>query len=205
VKPNGAAFVSGAFERFRFSFFEDTYSARDGLDLSSLAQLSDDERVRAEDMLLAYLPDARAVIGLGVLRAQRAEPALTRLFEAEHNEPSSGLVYLAKALWQIRPDPRWLDAIVDVLGSGTFWPERMSAAEALFDINDSAAVPALIKALDDDESLVRYQSAHALLASHGLPADSDDSEHMIYRLMSGDAARRESGKRDVLAAIAARS
>src|ERR1700758_1003210 len=40
--------MSDAFERFRFSFFEDQNSARDGLDLSSLAQLSDDERVRAE-------------------------------------------------------------------------------------------------------------------------------------------------------------
>jgi hypothetical protein len=49
--------MSDAFERFRFSFFEDQNSARDGLDLSSLAQLSDDERVRAEDMLIAYLPD----------------------------------------------------------------------------------------------------------------------------------------------------
>lgn len=197
--------MSKAFERFRFSFFEDQNSARDGLDLSSLAQLSDDERVRAEDMLLAYLPDARAVIGLGVLRARRAEPALARLFEAERDQPSSGLVYLAKALWQIRPDPRWLSAITDVLASGEFWPQRQEAALALFDIRDSAAVPALIAALDDPEQLVRYHAARALLATHGLPAESDDSGHMIYRVMSKDVARRESGKRDVLAAIAARN
>jgi HEAT repeats len=196
--------MSDAFERFRFSFFEDQNSARDGLDLSSLAQLSDDERVRAEDMLIAYLPDTRAVIGLGVLRARHAEPALTRLFEAERNQPSSGVVYLAKALWRIRPDPRWLSAITDVLASGEFWPERMEAALALLDIRDSATVPALIKALDDDESLVRHHAARALLATHGVPADSDDSGHMIYRVMSKDAAWREGGKRDVLAAIAAR-
>jgi HEAT repeats len=197
--------MSDAFERFRFSFFEDQNSARDGLDLSSLAQLSGDERVRAEDMLIAYLPDARAVIGLGVLRARRAEGALTRLFEVERNQPSSGLVYLAKALWQIRPDPRWLSAITDVLANGEFWPQRQEAALALFDIRDSAALPALIAALDDDESLVRHHAARALLATHGLPADSDDSGHMIYRVMSKDAARREGGKRDVLAAIGARN
>jgi HEAT repeat protein len=197
--------MSEAFERFRFSFFEDQNSARDGLDQSSLAQLSGDERVRAEDMLIAYLPDARAVIGLGVLRARRAEGALTRLFEAERNQPSSGLVYLAKALWRISPDPRWLSAITDVLASGEFWPQRQEAALALLDIRDPAAVPALIKALDDDESLVRHHAARALLATHGLPADSDDSGHMIYRAMSKDAARREGGKRDVLAAIGARN
>lgn len=201
--PGGPPVVSEAFERFRFSFFEDKNSARDGLDLSSLAQLSDTERVRAEDMLIDYLPDARAVIGLGVLRAQRAEPELARLFDAERDAPSSGLVYLARALWQIRPDPRWLDALIDVLASGDFWPQRATAARALFDIRDRAAVPALIEALDDPEALVRYHAARALLATHGQPADSNDSEHMIFRVMSDVVARREGGKRDILAAIAA--
>jgi len=196
--------MSAAFERFRFSFFDDQQSARDGLDLSSLAQLSDDERVRAENMLIDYLPDTRGVIGLGELRAKRAEPALTCLFEAERDQPSSGLVYLAMALWQIRPDPRWLAAIADVLGSGEFWPQRVEAAIALVNIRDPAAVPALTKALDDDEALVRHHAARALLATHGLSADSDDGGHMIYRIMSGDAARREGGKRDILAAIAVR-
>jgi hypothetical protein len=196
--------MSDVFERFRFSFFEDKDSARDGLDLSSLLQLSDDERVRAEDMLIAYLPDTRAVIGLGVLHARRAEPALTRLFDTARNPPSSELVYLANALWQIRPDPRWLAAIADVLAAGEFWPLRAEAAIALVSIRDPSAVPALMKALDDDESLVRHHAARALLATHGLGADSDDSGHMIYRVMSSDAARREGGKRDILAAIAAR-
>jgi hypothetical protein len=36
------------------------------------------------------------------------------------------------------------------------------------------------------------------------PSRSPAAEHMIYRVMSDDAARRESGKRDVLAAIAGR-
>ena len=54
--------ASAAFERFRFSFFEDPYSPRDGLDLAALAALEGDERSRAEDMLLALhgLPDQSA-------------------------------------------------------------------------------------------------------------------------------------------------
>jgi hypothetical protein len=43
-----------------------------------------------------------------------------------------------------------------------------------------------------------------LLALHGLPAKFDDPQHMMYREMSDDTARREGGKRDILAAIAGR-
>src|ERR1700744_2566319 len=104
-----------AFERFRFSFFEDKYSARDGLDLAALGELSGEERTSAEDMLIAYLPDTRGVIGLGVLRSRRAEPKLKAMFEAEQaarlTDPAGwypfGLIYLARALWLIDRDPRW--------------------------------------------------------------------------------------------------
>jgi hypothetical protein len=85
--------ASPAFERFRFSFFEDPLSARDGLEMEALAALEGDERIRAEDMLLDYLPDTRAAIGLGALRSRRAEPALAELFEAEQGTAST--VYLA--------------------------------------------------------------------------------------------------------------
>src|SRR5258706_16442489 len=104
--------ASTAFERFRFSFFEDADSPRNGLDLKALAALEGEERSRAEDMLLQYLPDTRGVIGLGALGAWRAEPALGRLFEAEQGSGSSGQIYLAKDPWQIRPDQRWLKSLL---------------------------------------------------------------------------------------------
>jgi hypothetical protein len=100
--------ASQAFERFRFSFFDDPDSPRNGLDTAALAALEGDERNRAEDLLLQYLPDTRGVIGLGILRSRRAETALVPLFEAERRSGfGSAGIYLAKALWQIRPDPRW--------------------------------------------------------------------------------------------------
>ena len=100
--------ASSAFERFRFSFFEDAYSWHDGLDLAAVAELAGEERTRAEEMLIRYLPDFRAVIGLGELRSRSAERQLAQLFEAERRAGGGPkLVYLAKALWQIRPDPRW--------------------------------------------------------------------------------------------------
>ncbi len=196
--------ASPAFERFRFSFFEDPDSPRNGLDMKALAALEGGERGRAEDMLLQYLPDARGVIGLGALGSRRAEPALVQLFEAEQGSDSGAQIYLAKALWQIRPDPRWLKAMIEVLASADEPMRRLTAAEALYDFRDPAAVGALVKALDDSEGLVRYHAARGLLALHGLPDDSKDPQHMMYQVMSDDAERHEGGKRDILAAIAGR-
>jgi hypothetical protein len=198
--------VSAAFERFRFSFFEDAYSARDGLDTAALAELAGDERAQAEAMLLAYLPDTRGVIGLGELRSRKAEPALAALFETERRvRDSPTIVYLAKALWQIRPDPRWLAAVTEVLASADFDMQRMNAALALCVFRDSDAVGPLVKALDDTAPLVRHHAARALLVLHGLldenGLEQPDGEHMMYRVMSDAPARRDGGKRDVLAAI----
>jgi len=195
--------ASPAFERFRFSFFEDHDLPRNGLDMKALAALEGEERSRAEDMLLQYLPDTRGVIGLGALGSRRAEPALVQLFEAEQGSDSGAQIYLAKALWQIRTDPRWLEAVIEVLASADEPMRRLTAAEALYDFRDPAAVGALVKALDDSEGLVRYHAARGLLALHGLPDDSKDPQHMMYRVMS-DAERHDGGKRDILAAIAGR-
>jgi hypothetical protein len=61
-----------------------------------------------------------------------------------------------------------------------------------------------VKALDDPEGLVRHHAARGLLALHGLPDKSYDTQHMMYRVMSDNAARHEGGKRDIVAAIAGR-
>ena len=210
--------MSAAFERFKYSFFEDPKSAQDALDTASLASLQGDERGQAETMLIAFLPDARGVIGLGVLRSKKAEPFLTEMFDhdlKEHDEAMRdaqrlpdynplGLLFLAKALWLIDPDPRWQDAAIDVLASGYYWMHRQEAAEALGVMHTPQAVTALTRALDDTDALVRFSSARALLSIYGLPYNPNDTQSMVYRVMADDAARCAGGKRDVLAAIAGR-
>lgn len=197
--------ASPAFERFHFSFFEDPYSARDGLDTAALAGA---ERTRAEEMLIAYLPDVRGVIGLGELRSRKAERQLTELFEAVRGAQGLTIVYLAKALWQIRPDGRWLAAVVEVLACAEYDMQRMNAALALAVFRHPDAVQPLVRALDDPDELVRHHAARALLVLHGLldenGLEQPDLEHMIYRVMADDPARRAGGKRDILAAIAGR-
>jgi HEAT repeat protein len=115
-----------------------------------------------------------------VLRSHRAEPALLQLFEAERDSEFGGaLIYVAKALWQIRPDPRWLETMIGVLASADDSIQRQIAAEALYDCRDPAAMRALVKALDDPEALVRHHAARGLLALHGLPHKSYDPQHMM--------------------------
>jgi hypothetical protein len=114
------------------------------------------------------------------------------------------LIGLARALWQIRPDPRWPAAVIDVLASAADDVQRMTAAETLYDVRDPATVRALVAVLDDSDGLVRHHAARGLLAIHGLPAYSSETGHMIYRVMSRDPARREGGKQDILAAIGGR-
>jgi hypothetical protein len=215
--------MSAAFERFRYSFFEDPTSAQDALDIPALAALEGDERMRAETMLLAFLPDSRAVIGLGVLSSRQARAELARLFgveraqqlQARHDarmQPGgpnewypSAMLYLAHALWRIDPNPRWPQAAIEVLSSARDWVFRQEAVEALYGVNEPSAVQALTDALDDAEPLVRHAAARGVLALYGLPSQSYDPQHMMIRVMSDDSARRDSGKRDILAAIAGRT
>jgi hypothetical protein len=206
--------TSEPFSRFRFSFFGDADSARQGLDVAALAQLADGERAEAQEMLIHGLPDARCVIGLGVLRAGRAAPALSALFEVEQQMLQASqcgskddwqpyaLVHLAKTLWQISPDRRWSDSVMTVLASAPDALHRQSAVEALGDMNEPAVTRALITALDDPDALVRYHAGKRLLARHGLATDTGDTHSMLPRVMSQDVARRESGKQEILAAIA---
>jgi hypothetical protein len=203
-------------QRFHYAFFEDRDSARDGLDTRTLTQLEGADRAQAERMLIDFLPDARAVIGLGLLRSRKAEPKLARQFKAALREWRTaerhpdrygdrlGLVYLAKSLWQIHPDPRWPAAIIKVL-NGKESVQRKEAATALGIVGERAAARALIKALDDSEPLVRYHATRSLLAIYGLPpADITDAHDVAYQVMSNDAARHAEGKRTVLATIAGR-
>ena len=215
--------MSTAFERFSYSFFEDPAAARDGLDMSSLEALEGDERGQAEAMLLAFLPDSRAVIGLGVLRSGKAEPQLERLFEAERKQQiearnnaatppgatdqwhPSAMLYLAQALWRIHPDPRWPRAAIEVISSARDWVFRHEAVQALDGVGDPAAVQALTDALDDAEPLVRHAAGRALLKLHRLPEEALDPQATTIRMMSKDTARREAARREILAVIAGRA
>jgi hypothetical protein len=209
---------SAEFQRFQQSFFEDSNSARDGLDEPALAALQGSERAAAEEMLIAFLPDARGIIGLGILRSKKTAPQLQALFDGELrawraalqkrdlDTTPNKLIYLAKTLWLINPQRAYLDALAEILKLADFEMQRHSAAEAFFVFRDPAAVPALVKALDDQDELVRFAAAQSLLAIHGLPDQpGTDAQHMMYRVMNADASIRLAAKGEILSAIEGKS
>ena len=193
------------FEKFRYSFFEDAYSWHDGLDIEAAKALSGHDRNKAEDMLLAFLPDTRAVIGLGAIRSQRGKPILQAMFaEIEPHDFSSGNVEIAKALCAIEPNPDCVAYLSATLRQLFGWTTRMDAAIALGGVADPVAVDALKFSLDDRDDLVRHHAASSLLALHGVAVDKDNIENCTVRIMSKDKDRRASGKAEALAACAGR-
>ena len=206
--------MSPQFQRFKFSYFGPG-EPREGLDVTALMQLQGAERTRAEDLLLAALPEARAITGLGQLRSQRAKPRLREIFEAERamrwkrpmypdgDWKPYELVRSAGALWLIGPDQRWLSALTDILTTAKHDYFRLIALEEIFNCRDKAAVAPLVDALGDTDALVRHHAAQALLAFHGLPYDSVDTEAAIYRVMAQPGSpRHAAGRDDILAAFA---
>ena len=206
---------SAAFERFRFSFFEDPDSAHQGLDtpaLAGLAAKSASERKRCSSRSSPTAAPSSA-------SACWARPRRSRIWRrsskpsAWRNGPRSFSPTRAGCLtdcciWR-RPSGGFGRIRAGLLPQSTCSArraepiERQEAAEALYDVRDPAAVQALVEALDDPEPLVRYHAARGLLAISGLSAESKDPQHMLYRLMADEASRREGGKRDILAAVAA--
>lgn len=205
--------ASPEYERFRRSFLDDSSaSITQGLDVRSLTALQGEERAHAEGLLIARLDgvgDPRAVTGLDALRSERARPGFERLYEATrgHALESSGLklVMVSVALWHLAPDPKWLDAVLDVLRHSPIAAIRRAAAEALAEFDHPDAREALIEALDASDMMVRHAAAKSLLTMHGVAFDTNNNRHAIYRVMSPDAATRSAAKHEVVALISATS
>lgn len=203
--------ASPEYERFYKSFVDDrSASVTQGLDVRALTALRDEERARAEGMLLTRLDavgDSRAVIGLDALRSTRAQPGLERLYQSTRGEAlgSQGLklVLVCAALWHLSPDARWLDAVLDVLRRSTIDATRRAAAEALREFDHDDARSGLIEALDADDMMVRHAAAKALLTMRCVAFDTNDNRHAIYRVMSPDAKVRAAARHEVVALIGA--
>jgi hypothetical protein len=73
-----------------------------------------------------------------------------------------------------------------IITTGTMSMDRQEAADALSGVRFPAAVDALIKALDDDEPLVRCSAVRASLATCGLAPEPMDPQAAVIR---GDVRR----------------
>jgi hypothetical protein len=184
---------SYAFNAFYESFFGDPYMAwHDGLDTQSLASLEGEEREEAERLLLEALNsgDYRPAVGLRVLGSQAA---VKKLKEKLGNASGKEAVETALAIWEIAEWPPAVNVIIRELQEHPFWGDRMDAARALRNINKPEVVKALLKALDDEEALVRHHAAESLIETLDLPAEKNDmgSYELAIEVMMEEKERSE--------------
>ena len=174
---------SDAFEAFRHEFFADP----DGFDLDNLRALEGRERLQAERVLLAALPDPCAILGLSALATARAKRKLQALFERERAHGGDLMIAAASACWAMAPHPRYALAVAERLKMAPASSERRDAAAALAGMPTPEIEDALDGALDDIDPLVRHHAARALLTLYGAPIDATGLRTLAQRIVGRDA------------------
>ena len=183
-----AAGRSPAFVAFRRQFFEDADVRRDGFDLEPLRALEGGERRLAERMLIAALPDSRALLGLSALASPRAIRRLRAIF-AGAGRDGGLLIAAAAACYACDPNPRYALAVAERLRTAPAASERRDAAAALAQMPVAEVEDALDGALDDLDPMVRHHAARALLTLYGAPVDATGMRALAQRIVAREPAR----------------
>jgi HEAT repeat protein len=201
---------SPAFEEFLAALNAPVALSRDSMDeipgVGVLHELDGEERVEAEDLLIAELAgnDGRAATALADAGCHRAVPALV----AATTEAAAPVtrVFAARALLALG-DLSGRDALVRMLrthdGSGT---DRGSAAQLLAEFPDPDEELLLEVASTDPDGTARSQATSALLTATGL--DDDDVEwgevlmSVAGRLLSPLSAVRDEAAAELRAVLA---
>jgi HEAT repeat protein len=103
-----------------------------------------------------------AMTALGNQGDLRAVPALIQRLSDCQQEHTYHCEFAIEALGKLR-DPRAVGPLVQILNETKWnWSRRRAAAEALGEIGDTSAVPALEAACGDTENMVRGAASRAL-------------------------------------------
>jgi hypothetical protein len=166
--------ASEDFRRFHDSFFGSRGYGWEP-DITALLRLEDDERARAESLLISALKqgDSEAATGLGEMRSHNAVESLKSALGTANGDLR---IQAALALWKIERFPE--AAAIISAGLGTSRPalpvddpeidemlvefDHVSAVVALGEIATPESAAALVKALSHPRDLVRYNAATAL-------------------------------------------
>jgi hypothetical protein len=208
----GLRMSSKAFEDFQRVYFREERDPREGTPTHLLLRLQGDERIEAENQLIAALEkgDSWAITSLGAARCKLAAEPLKKLFARPYDENkdfSDSKVNIALALWRIEQFSQAFDEIVRVLrkrpedidedGEDFSFNhfERMDAAIALREFRTPESIEELIRALDDPFNLVRCHAAESLGMMCGpYPVIQDYS----IGVMSKDPVKRATAKQAIL-------
>jgi hypothetical protein len=172
-------------ERWKEQTFGTAYDIwHDGLYTGVVTGLTGEARASAVAMLRLGLAlgddhaaEALAAMGeAGDADAMRAELA---------RATGAARVRIALALHEIAPDPKLAAELVGILEGGFSWPDRIDAAIGLRRFRGADDEAALLRALVDDEYLVRYHASESLLSRWGIEPASITSHGAIFSDLCG--------------------
>jgi hypothetical protein len=156
--------------------------SKDDLDefphVGALFLLEDDERIEAENILIAKLAedDGRAARALADIRCTRAIPALAERVAVTPSQTMRD--YAARAIAELSVD-RGLPALLDRLRNGNV-DDRLQAVFDLSDWPDTQAEDAVeATAFTDPEPVVRSAALNALFARRDLLLDAEPFRSML--------------------------
>ncbi len=176
--------TSPEWDLFMENYYGDPYTMwHDGIDETSVTRLKDEERDRAEDMLIASLEEGSHYGAIG-LRELRSTKALPYLEERLKSSAGTLAVEIAVALCLIKQTLDYVPYIITALQKSVFWSDRIRAAKALRRFPTKEVVETLFQVVaKDSDYLVRNHASETILFLHGLqPSISSHKEifgHMI--------------------------
>lgn len=173
---------------YRLQAFGEPYMVwHDGPDFAEFRTRAKSDPATAERVLLEGLAQADPLAAQAIAEADFPPDVRTRFTSLLENaiDRSTGTfrVRIAETLTQLTGEQSWSRAIVDVLASRHFWGDRVDAAMALADYEPTIElIAALMRAMRDDEYLVRYHAANSLLRYGGSTVDVADDKELFAQI-----------------------
>lgn len=174
------------FEKFKFSFFDDSFGAHhNGADSNALLALEGDERKQAEDILINAIKtteDDRPFIGVVDLKLSQASEIIKKRLSNGFKSENT-MLWAVMALWEIERYPGALSIIINVYKSKIYDESiRWTAISFLkyFGVNSDVIV-ILNEAMYEEYSMCSY---YAILTIKEIFVSDSEIQEIINHIES---------------------
>lgn len=192
---------SPEWDRFMYEFFDrsDYEQWHDGIDLNILLQLTEEEQIEAEKLLIESVEKNGQwpTRGLAALESKKAIPVLKKKLDSGY-----GIIKIrcAYALEKIVGTGEYLPVLYDELFNNVSPYDRLEVAMNLREFPTKEVVDNLFKAMLDEDYLVRAHAADSLLGIHGFNPEISNHDD-IFRYIVSKWKGVKSSKDDYITAV----
>jgi HEAT repeat protein len=182
---------------YRLEAFGEPYMVwHDGPDFGQFRINAAADPQTAERVLLEGLDQSDPLAAQAIAEANFAPEVSARMVEALKQAidrtNSTFRVRVAEALTRLTGEQSWSSAICDVLAEGPFWGDRLDAAMALGHYLPTVELIAvLMRAMTDEEYLVRYHATNSLLRYGGSSQDVSEDKELFAQITEGSTREQQ--------------